>query len=603
LKENGGATSVPISFEESLSVLTKAIGSSRQGSVAVLDGQPKRAISFAYRKFLSALTKSVYIVPPTNGGIMMGTVGKTSSDKNDTFGLDLENTRTILSFGAPVLECWGTLGQLSTIVEKRTREDGLKVIQVGPIHSRTARLADDWIPVSPGTEAAFALGIANVMVGERLYDAQKLRSRSSDFENTSGHSFTDLLRKFPPSVVSGQTGIPESKIIDTAREVALRKPTLVASDNSAFSRDEQIIFMDLNTLLDAVGTTGGLIPRKELPNPIDGKLTDETQLADVPDRSVKVLILDGAESGSVYPWRLIQKKLVPNDPLVVSFSPYFSGIARYADYLIPSPTHLESSSDSPSPAGTSVASYSISLPIITAPATAIEPLNVLKRIAAGVNTSFGTEIQSIEMLLRNRARRIFKEGKGIVFDALTGKATKLAKISSSAELFGILSNGGCWYDDNAASPARTESRSPHESSFLGGDKHGFEKLSAAAERQFEKPGLALLTCVTSDNQPHQLMTKLYRESDLREPGNEASINPETAQKFALIDGGAAVVKTGNGKSGVRVKFDKAIMPDAVQVAVGSVADDRMKSEENILEISEIREDSTWRVTEAEILPA
>lgn len=615
VKGNNELRKIPIPYEEAVSEITRAIQSSQDGSVAILDGQPKRSISYVYRKFLAGLTNGVYITPPAVAGISAENASKVFDETGTSFGFDVENSRTVFSFGASVLDGWGTLGQFSHIVKNRNSKNGVKVIQVEPIHSRTAQLANEWIPVKPGTESALALAIANVLIREQLCNLRILKTKSADFENGSGRSFVDLTEKFSPKNVSEQTGISEDKIIELARELVSRRPSLVVFDSSNFSPTEQIIFADLNILLGAVGSEGGLVRRNELPAPLDDKFIDEIPLPEVPDHSVKVLILDGAESGTIFSWRMLQQKLAPNNSTVVSLSPYFSGIARNADYLVPTPTYLESYSDSPTPASASAASYSISTPILKAPTAVAEPLNFIKRVA--ITSKSYEEIQSLTMmgLLKNRVEKILKQRKGVVFDASTAKTTKLAEISSAEALMKTLSNGGCWLD----APDSTKISQLRRVSFFGGNERGFEQFSEIANRDLKGSGLILLPYAAITGTSHQLMGKLYKESDLREPANEALINPETARKLRLVDGGPANVKTENGTSKVRTRFDPAIMPDTIQVAVGSVAADYAeKSEENILEICPVNDnsnvgmaqgahktenDSTWRITKAEILPA
>ena len=52
-----------------------------------------------------------------------------------------------------------------------SRENGNKVVVVDPNYSPTAAKADEWIQINPSTDAAFALGIVNVILNEKLYDA------------------------------------------------------------------------------------------------------------------------------------------------------------------------------------------------------------------------------------------------------------------------------------------------------------------------------------------------------------------------------------------------------------------------------------------------
>ncbi|MEW6115941.1 MAG: molybdopterin-dependent oxidoreductase [Nitrospirota bacterium] len=56
------------------------------------------------------------------------------------------------------------------------RERGAKVIMVDPNYTPTASKADEWIQINPATDAAFALGIVNVIVDEKLYDEEFIKS-------------------------------------------------------------------------------------------------------------------------------------------------------------------------------------------------------------------------------------------------------------------------------------------------------------------------------------------------------------------------------------------------------------------------------------------
>ena len=60
------------------------------------------------------------------------------------------------------------LGQVKRIVE--AKEKGAKLVVVDPRHSETAILADEWLPIKPGTDLALLLAMINVMVKEELYD-------------------------------------------------------------------------------------------------------------------------------------------------------------------------------------------------------------------------------------------------------------------------------------------------------------------------------------------------------------------------------------------------------------------------------------------------
>ena len=109
------------------------------GPVAVLDMRPGRTASLVYRRFAAAVA-GLYVVPA-----------------HEPFAVDLTKVKTLLSFGAPVLDGWGTPARVLGA------RPNLRLVQIEPVESRTAALADEWVPLRPGTEAALALGLARAL--------------------------------------------------------------------------------------------------------------------------------------------------------------------------------------------------------------------------------------------------------------------------------------------------------------------------------------------------------------------------------------------------------------------------------------------------------
>src|SRR5581483_5510950 len=53
---------------------------------------------------------------------------------------------------------------------------GMKLVVVDPVGNNAAAQADEWLPIRPGTDAAFGLGMLHVLLNEaRIYDAEFLR--------------------------------------------------------------------------------------------------------------------------------------------------------------------------------------------------------------------------------------------------------------------------------------------------------------------------------------------------------------------------------------------------------------------------------------------
>ena len=331
----GGINSSVVTNEEALTMLLLAIRQST-GSVAILDRRPGRSISLAYRQWLGRLSNGVYLSSPS---IECQTAHFTAlnSNRQDSLGYDLEHARTILSFGTPLFGGWGSPGRMMKIAAQRRSSGSPMVIQVETRQSRTALMADTWIPVAPGTEGVFALGLAYVLLNERL-----IQPLAQDLS-----AFHDLAATFTPEKVAAHTGVSADIIIATARRIAGNLPAVAigGGDPGAgpWSDADMTAVASLNTLFGAVGIQGGLLPRRDIPGVQDSgqQFAFERTLQGIPDHSIAVLIMDGAEDGCLLPWELIEPKLANERALVVSLSPFLAGLARRANLIIPSPVPLE----------------------------------------------------------------------------------------------------------------------------------------------------------------------------------------------------------------------------------------------------------------------
>jgi len=142
-------------------IVAEIAGCMKTGAMAILDERPGRAVSAAYQR-IAAARGGRYMV------LHRGAQG----------GLDLENVRTLVSFGVPVLESWATPGRVLTL----WKEGRLAIVQIEAELSKTAALASKWLPVRAGSEAQVAsliagrIGVdeaaaATGVAAERLADA------------------------------------------------------------------------------------------------------------------------------------------------------------------------------------------------------------------------------------------------------------------------------------------------------------------------------------------------------------------------------------------------------------------------------------------------
>ena len=62
----------------------------------------------------------------------------------------------------------------------RKRPGGVKVVSVDPIGGYSARKAEEWVPIRPGTDGAFLMSLVNLLVNEyRIYDSDFLKNKTN----------------------------------------------------------------------------------------------------------------------------------------------------------------------------------------------------------------------------------------------------------------------------------------------------------------------------------------------------------------------------------------------------------------------------------------
>lgn len=96
---------------------------------------------------------------------------------------------------------------------------GSKIIVIDPKRTDEAKRADLFLQIRPGTDAALALGMINVIIKENLYD--------KDFVEKWCYGFEDLAKRaqeYPLERVSAITRIPPRLIVQAARMFATSGP-------------------------------------------------------------------------------------------------------------------------------------------------------------------------------------------------------------------------------------------------------------------------------------------------------------------------------------------------------------------------------------------
>ncbi|RPI21181.1 MAG: hypothetical protein EHM61_25375, partial [Acidobacteria bacterium] len=490
-----------------------------EGRVAILDTMPGRSTSLAYRLFLSNFADGTYIAPDDQLQKPLSVFKGIAGQDYPEFGLDIEHARTIVSFGADLEESWRLSQQVS--------DPAPRVIQIGARYSKSAALADSWLPVTPGSEPILALSLAGVILKERRFHP----SVASLVEQMQAMPDVNaLLSRVTPDRAAQACGISSEEIVAAAREMTAFLPcvAVTAGDQGGVPlTDSGYTAVNLlNVLTGSVGSVGGLVPRRELPLPVlpAGNPVPVTGLSDVPDGSIRLLMIDGSSLSHSTPSSLLRRKLADKS-VVASFAGFPGGYADVSDYVLPIPVYLEALDEVPTAPDSCVAAFSLSLPLLSPPDGGVSPFECLNRLAQ--TTGMEWTLPAVGTLIDSRIKAIWETRRGSVYSYSGGGTKPSTEIASPEELAKVLKEGALWQD----APTEGADVRLAESAFMKAEtwrklKTGVEPaIEIAANRSADSLTLVPFSTPFMATMVSPLTGKLTRESDLYPRSGDAFVNP------------------------------------------------------------------------------
>jgi anaerobic selenocysteine-containing dehydrogenase len=139
-------------------------------------------------------------------------------------GADYKNSDFIIIWGKNPVYSGGSKGTSLALVDAKAR--GAKIASIKPSREPDAALADIWIPIRPGTDAALALAMLNVIIIENLYDSEFVNQWCYGFEELRDH-----IKKYSPEWAESITGLEAPMIKDLARQYATAKTASIDVGN------------------------------------------------------------------------------------------------------------------------------------------------------------------------------------------------------------------------------------------------------------------------------------------------------------------------------------------------------------------------------------
>ncbi|OGP90817.1 MAG: hypothetical protein A2157_05030 [Deltaproteobacteria bacterium RBG_16_47_11] len=597
---------VPISWDEALDEVTRRLKLLRE------DHQPQKLLLFNGLNTVSSQDLTVRFA------LAFGTPNLVSGDGLDTeaeksgnwmtdghythTAFDLDHTNYILAFGSDILEScqplsrflrkWGRL--------RREKPNRTKIVVINPRYSVTAAKSDEWIPINPGTDAALAMAIANVIVSEALYDRTFVDNWTAGFR-----PYKELaLRQYHPRVVSKITGIPPEVIQRIAREFAQTKPAVAMRGKESIAWPDGTYTSSaiscLNALVGSIDIRGGVIyqenPRyKEMPPLFEDDIARRSKIQPSLDfrgtakfpaaNGITNQIPESLLEELPYPiemavgfnsnfnmsapgterWDKALKKL----PYYVHISPFISEMALYADLLLPSTTFLEEWGYDHSPPGSGFAEVKIKQPVVRPRGDARSLVGILfqlsKRLQRGVEQSFAHLGDDSEGFVKFRTATLMPWKEFLNKGVWIGKDYEYRKYG---HIFHTPSKKFEFYSGNLKS-LLTKARK--------GTERELDYLPHYKEARFlgekEKYPLVLLPyqplmVLENGSQNYPWAQEIFLPMHGVGWGTLIEINSETANALKLKNGQRVWVESSFQKIMARVKCSEGVHPQVVAIPVG-----------------------------------
>jgi anaerobic selenocysteine-containing dehydrogenase len=269
------------------------------------------------------------------------------------------HARLILAWGANVL---GTNVHLWPFIVEARRQ-GAKFYVIDPRRNRTTAAADKHFAINPGSDAALALAMMHVIVGENLHDADYVARYTEGFE-----ALRERVRDWTPRRAAELTGLEAEEIAALAREYAGTRPAVIRLNYGIQRSERGAMAVRAVALLPAIvgswkDAGGGLqlstsqafhLNRDGLERPdLQAKaLGREARLVNMTELGAALTALDGPPVMALAVYNSNPAAIAPNqnavlrglrreDLFTVVLEQFQTDTADYADILLPVTTFLE----------------------------------------------------------------------------------------------------------------------------------------------------------------------------------------------------------------------------------------------------------------------
>lgn len=543
LKKNGNKFE-KISWDEAISIVAQKLGEIRESgtpeSLGLISGATSYgSMSMLFKRFMDAFgSPNTYTMPSLESNLAMTAAALHSPDRS--LGFDLDRSDFILSFGAAIIEGWGSPAACIRANASRV-ERKAKLVQVDYRLSNTANAADKIIVVKPGTEADLALGLCAVLLAKNLVAGDVNKS-----------AFAAVLAKeYTPEEVEAVTGVKAADVEALAMEfIKAGAPVAVPGKgrgDTGQSLREFAAVQALNALAGRLNKEGGAFVKwpagyLKFPENVVADAATKAKLAGSVNELVDTIETAGGLSAlfiynanPCYALSNTEKVKAAMDKVgfKVSFSSFMDETALRSDVILPASIFLERLEDVVSGAGLAKTVVGLCRPMVKPVFDTKHPGDALILLAqamgGGIAESFAWDSYDacLEEVTGDIWETLSEEGYVVIDDKppVGTPATDYTFLASAPKIDVPM-------DDDALILVP------------------IDKMRLAGGSMISSP----------------FAVKTVSDTVLSGKYSVVEINPATAG--ALKDGDVAVLKTAMGTAKVKIGLSEGIMPGVVGMPRG-----------------------------------
>lgn len=533
------------SWDDAYAKVYEAINNASNKKV-ILTGELPAAQAELVAKFVSELGFS-HVVWDASQPVA---VAQASELVYGTFGVPtfaIDKAEVVVNFGADFLETWANpVGYARQWADSRRSERPLRFVHVEPRLSLTGANADLWLKSAVGSEVRVALFLISELIK---------RGRSKGLSEDAKTKLTELTKGINAESVSQETGISVEKLLLLAQYLTDASTSLVLAGGAATNTADPLpLLVAVNILNVMLGNVGKTVDLAAIKKPASSAKDMVELIKDMNEGKVDVLLTYNTNPQFTFPNSfgfgyavgkvgLKGEGTGKKSGLVVALSSHFDETADLADFVLPVHTSLEDWGYVKNVDG----SISLMQPSMRPIFNTRSFGDVLMDIATNASKNLGGESKTFDAFV-----------KAGYLKATGGGGAEAAKYWNES-----LEKGGHFPNSSSSKTAQAGSINPAV----------FSMSFSVARVPASSDGLVLYPYPSVKSFDGRAANRPWMQ-ELADPitqavwGAWAEIHPETASRFNLAQGDAAILRTADGEVHVPVYITEHVHKGIVAVPVG-----------------------------------